>query len=52
LFAAVSAAFPAHRNTVEASNAKATGLVGNPAPEFTLPDLKQQTSTWPIVTNS
>jgi peroxiredoxin len=42
LFAAVLAAFPNDKKAIEASNSKATSLVGNPAPEFTLPDLKQQ----------
>jgi peroxiredoxin len=43
LFAAVSAAFSKDKKAIEASNAKALSLIGNPAPEFTLPDLKQQT---------
>ena len=42
LFAAVPAAFPANKKVIEASKAKATSLVGNAAPEFALPDLKQQ----------
>jgi peroxiredoxin len=41
-FAALPVAFPADKKAIEASNAKATSLVGNPAPEFTLPDLTQQ----------
>src|SRR5579883_1276002 len=43
LFAAASAAFATDKKVIEASTAKANGLVGNPAPDFTLPDLKQQT---------
>lgn len=42
LLAALSAAFPANKKAIEASKSKATSLVGNPAPEFALPDLKQQ----------
>ena len=42
LLAAVSPAFPKDRKAIEASRSKATSLVGNPAPDFTLPDLEQQ----------
>jgi peroxiredoxin len=42
LFATVSAALPTDKKAVEASNSKARSMVGNPAPDFALPDLKQQ----------
>jgi peroxiredoxin len=42
LFATVSAGFSAGKKAIEASKSKATSLVGNSAPEFALPDLKQQ----------